>query len=391
MKILNLLEARRHAEYFERTRVNHDIDAFWGHSQDLPKVAGTANGFCSFTELNKLGVNPKTVYPHTPNAIYAYPIDYVSEHTSPRGRTKSRKDGVHPAYSQIPFGGGRPFIQCITVNPNATILNLSDSEQCLALLNKFKSQFSGEFTDAFKKRIPKIESSADEMEVKDELERDCRAGKKLWWLIQVFSNGNPNKWTSIFRRLDVDGAVDHGASIIHPNEPVQAVFFHIRCFKIHDVINNKKTSTAQPSGEQQPGHAEYLQFIKVIENKVILAAFASHFEDWYSYQSEVGNDVQDLATQVITDKCKGMIAERYPMLDVKITINRLIELCERMSESIFSNLKMTIKYEEVEKRSDLIKKHLPHFRKYLINGIGGKFEGLIDILTEYSDDEEVED
>jgi hypothetical protein len=44
----------------------------------------------------------------------------------------------------------------------------------------------------------------------------------------------------MMRRLGFRGAIDHGTGTIHPNEPIQAVFFDPGSIRILDVIHNDK-------------------------------------------------------------------------------------------------------------------------------------------------------
>jgi hypothetical protein len=50
-----------------------------------------------------------------------------------------------------------------------------------------------------------------------------------------------NKWNKLFRDMGYDGVVDRkGQEIIHPYEPIQAVFFHSGAFKVVDMVYNKE-------------------------------------------------------------------------------------------------------------------------------------------------------
>jgi hypothetical protein len=62
------------------------------------------------------------------------------------------------------------------------------------------------------------------------------------------------KWNKLFRDLGYDGVTDKGSQgIIHPAEPMQAVFFSVKGFKVLDMVMNKAYIEMKPS-------AEYLKF-----------------------------------------------------------------------------------------------------------------------------------
>jgi hypothetical protein len=74
MRYKELTEARRNPEQNPKISVNQAIKQRLQSGErgtpDNPKL------FVSFTQLDKLGINPKSKY-DTPLGIYAYPADYV--------------------------------------------------------------------------------------------------------------------------------------------------------------------------------------------------------------------------------------------------------------------------------------------------------------------------
>jgi hypothetical protein len=59
-----------------------------------------------------------------------------------------------------------------------------------------------------------------------------------WNMTRHLSGFNPRKWTGMFRRLGLIGALDNDTSTIHRNEPTQAVFFNPSSIKVLEVIHN---------------------------------------------------------------------------------------------------------------------------------------------------------
>lgn len=60
----------------------------------------------------------------------------------------------------------------------------------------------------------------------------------LWLQAREWANQSPQKWTTVLRKLGIDGVVDRGTGTIHPNEPTQAAFFSTTRIKMITVIDN---------------------------------------------------------------------------------------------------------------------------------------------------------
>jgi hypothetical protein len=69
-----------------------------------------------------------------------------------------------------------------------------------------------------------------------------------WNCTRHLSGFNPMKWTGLMRRMGLIGAVDHGTSTIHENEPIQAVFFDPSSIKVLEVIHNQAPGRSNVSG-----------------------------------------------------------------------------------------------------------------------------------------------
>lgn len=61
---------------------------------------------------------------------------------------------------------------------------------------------------------------------------------KLWGLSRHVAKNDGKRWGMIMRNLNIVGVHDHGMSIIHPNEPEQAVFFTPSHLETVNVYNN---------------------------------------------------------------------------------------------------------------------------------------------------------
>jgi hypothetical protein len=151
------------------------------------------NVFCSFTNIDKLGIYPKSNW-LTPLGIYAYPIKYVI--------------GMG---GKVPFGATAPFIQVFELDPSATIWKLDNNNVC--------------------PYGPKVQKTIEEMYNMDAeitSTSDCR---EVWYAIfsvaETLSSSRQRQTTisaKILRRAGIDVVWDPGYEIICPAEPTQVLF-----------------------------------------------------------------------------------------------------------------------------------------------------------------------
>lgn len=196
----------------------------------------------SFTELHKLGINPKSTY-HTPNGIYSYPLAAAIEHYN-----LSKDIQNFGIFDMFPFASEGNYAWVFKPKNPKKILRLDytytekDYERDLDKLRvEFeKRRRKGIFGDPFKKFVKECEKNSYTIKIP--------AGF-LWNVVRCASsdwdpkagNVNTNKWNWYLRKvLGYDGAIDNeGSGIIHEFEPVQAVFFSKNSISVIDVIENK--------------------------------------------------------------------------------------------------------------------------------------------------------
>jgi hypothetical protein len=184
MKICDLLEARRNPHLNGKTPIIDQINQ-WDH-----QLGNT--GYATFTRIDKLGINPMSPGTYdTPVGIYAYPLAYLK---------KQWTEGV-------PFASTSPYIR-IFDGPNANQWNLS----------KFPAKLKANLVASVKQLgcEPSRVKSADTAE-------EC-------WLIladmSTDSDISPSMWMrKVLTGAGIRSVLDPGLGIIHPNEPLQAVFF----------------------------------------------------------------------------------------------------------------------------------------------------------------------
>lgn len=160
-----------------------------------------------------VGINIKNKY-GTPHGFYCYPIVDLFE-----------SGYVDEEEINIPFAGDRPYLFILKAKPSKNPLRLSayiykDLSVDIAKLREWFDLDDEHISDI--KETAKIETPAG----------------YLWNITRVCANGNPVKWNSILRRLGYDYVIDSGESIIHDNEPHQAVFLSSSSFDLIDIQKN---------------------------------------------------------------------------------------------------------------------------------------------------------
>jgi hypothetical protein len=239
MYIKEITEARKNPELNPKESVNKQLQDLYDATTDTIPGSNIKNLFVSFTDLDKLGINPTSRY-NTPIGIYAYPAEYVLE-----------KIGEKQSTQLLPFAGDKPWVNIFRATGNVVYLDGIPSKDYPQYLKMLK--------DAF---VSKTMSEDDF----DHLFRQARAGTThktssgiLWYFTKLLADyvdqqtvdkTKPNTktgaksasviWQSILRKtLNIDGMVDDGEGIIHENEPTQAVFFNPAAIEVVKRIPNK--------------------------------------------------------------------------------------------------------------------------------------------------------
>lgn len=242
-------EARRNPEQNPKISVNQAIQNQLDNTDDKVGAAaiypegGIKNLFVSFTEIEKLGINPGSTY-KTPLGIYAYPAEYVVDSSS----------GGKSMHASLPFAGEHPWVNIFKSRGN--IVNLSSMNQTEAekyykviTSNVISSEFLGEL----------IRRSYDEANFPD------RAGGEFWYVTLKIAEHIarrksipvPRAWNRLFRTIGIDGCVDEGVGIIHESEPTQAVFFSSSAVELVERVANKY-SPGEVQKKREQGRAKHV-------------------------------------------------------------------------------------------------------------------------------------
>lgn len=247
MRFIEFTEARSNPSQNPKTYIN---DVFINLlDQTTNTVGGIKNLFTSFTEVDKLGINPKSKF-NTPMGIYAYPVSWV---VKTLGRERST--------GTLPFAGDQPYVNVF--NATGNILNVATVKQ--SDLSPYYKKIAQVWATHFGKDIK--QATADIKNILADAATDATVktpGGKFWFVTMTVANdittGSSKPmmtWAKLFRQIGIDGVVDCGTngagkSIIHENEPTQAVFFSVNAIANNKRYNNT-TSPSEISSRQQMG------------------------------------------------------------------------------------------------------------------------------------------
>jgi hypothetical protein len=239
MHIKEIVEARKNPELNPKESVNKQLKDLYDATTDTIPGSNIKNLFVSFTDLDKLGINPTSKY-NTPIGIYAYPAEYVL-----------KKIGEKDSTEKLPFAGDKPWVNIFRATGNVVDLDTIDSDTVSQYLKTLKDTFvdkkipDDEFKHIFKQAgtgathrtrsgilwyFTKLLADYVDQQTVDKTKPNTKTGAKSASVI----------WQSILRKtLKIDGMVDDGEGIIHENEPTQAVFFNPTAIEVVKRIPNK--------------------------------------------------------------------------------------------------------------------------------------------------------
>lgn len=199
----------------------------------LKPYSSDASYFVTFTNIEKVGINPKNAF-STPIGVYAYSLKDLWN------------DWMH---GDDFFGKDRPYINLLKLNTDK-VLNLNTyrfNNKDLNILKKEYNSVNKLSTDfnAF------IKQSQKEVSSDTNLYQNDTQGAILWHMTEKISHmlaPGDNKaftvrWNKLFRELGYDVVVDRG-SIIHVLQSSQAVFLTPTSYSVVERLVNKQQSAA---------------------------------------------------------------------------------------------------------------------------------------------------
>lgn len=232
MRIYEITESRKNPELNPKVSINDAVIDRLRHTTD-EIVPGVKNLFVSFTEIEKLGINPQGMF-NTPVGIYSYPAKYVEFMI-----------GKSEGATELPFAGEHPWANIFKANGN--IINLaemskSETNEYYRRIRKLWKSVSPSPSIAYE-QIDQIISEAENSALVNYLH-----GGVFWYVTMeaskqyfstVWNSSLPIVWNKLFRSIGIDGFVDTGAGIVHKNEPTQAVFLSKRVLSNVERVANK--------------------------------------------------------------------------------------------------------------------------------------------------------
>lgn len=182
---------------------------------ELEKYNGKNDIFVHFSDVPKIGINPKQRYT-TPLGIYFFPIDYVLQNNNIRNNSVFLE---------------KPFVFVVRLlTDNILDLGKLDTEDILEMAEKVP-----EVKQKLKQRIKDYAMDEDELDLTpSDL---MRVIEDLDYMKRYLSS------FKFFRSLGYDGIIDSGTgALFGDSEPNQLVLFDIKSFEVIERIENETYS-----------------------------------------------------------------------------------------------------------------------------------------------------
>lgn len=238
-----LSEARKNPDLNPKTSINQEIS-------DYVATGDPDSVYVSFTELEKLGINPSSMH-NTPIGIYAYPVAYIQGMTSGGARM-----------TRLPFAGDAPFANLFRAEGN--FLFISEMSQSTA--DDLTNDVFDVWKQISKHKDDKLADQRDKIISQSYTNAIVRhlPGGKFWYITKMiatlmakkFKGSISVQWNKLFRLIGIDGVVDNGGGIIHSNEPTQAVFFTTNVISDTKRVINKYSPEHIESSEYEGGRRQ---------------------------------------------------------------------------------------------------------------------------------------
>lgn len=231
-----ILEARKNPHLNPKSSINSIVRREYEKAGDLP--IGIKNCFISFTNIEKLGINPKSKY-KTPIGIYCYPSEYVLDETI--------KGDEELSMTSLPFVGSQQFGNIFSVTGNIIRIDNFSNDDFNSYFRKLQAMV--------KKRYSRFEGMNKQLRAFLHLSIPNALVKSpggcFWYVMRetaMLLSSHTNSpaslcWTTLFKQIGIDGVVDMGSGIIHGAEPTQAVFFGLRTITNIVRVENKYSSS----------------------------------------------------------------------------------------------------------------------------------------------------
>jgi len=312
----------------------------------LKKYKNDDDIYISFTIINKVGINPKSDF-NTPNGIYCYPIKEIWK--------KYNIDIQQSVGEVVPFGGDRPYIQ---------VLRLVNDD---GFINDMYYDYK---IDNYDRDISKLKDLVDDNvdELNDIIESSNTKSRltnkpigRFWFItreIAINKNNSFNmfgkgeltmRWNNILRQLGYTGFADKsGKGIIHPSEPLQAVFLSIKPVKWIEMVNNKDYDKSKVDTTNKD---IWLNITNSISDDPETLSFVSNdgFEYNYKYKTQSGDFKITLTLESnLGDTPRYTLTswDNDDLFDERVLNKDVFEDIDKLKKMIISMMKDMSKYND---------------------------------------------
>lgn len=228
----DLMEARRNAHLDVQKRTDA-LDRLSKYKDD-PSI------YITYTKLNKVGINPKSTFPDTPIAVYAYPLKEIWSDIEKEGIANVEFAGTNSKYIQVLKEKKRPLFDV----SKYTIGMLESDLKKLSVSQDI------------------IEAAADELAGHGFDDSAMKKTPFTYLRLMLYTIGVKSKKRKVaafmstqLLKLGYSGFSDRkGRGEIHPAEPTQAFFLSSSFYSVKDVIEIKSLDLKDMTRRELASH-----------------------------------------------------------------------------------------------------------------------------------------
>lgn len=255
------LDFPRFKVYLREKRRYPELNPVISPIEELAKYKDDPDVYISYTEIDKIGINPQSPY-NTPLGIYTYPLKEMF---------KEMKGDI----TNVPFAGLRKYVYVVKKAKGKFINDLYKD-----YTSKDYDRDMDKLRKMFKNHPLQKKKRSDGKNIIEVIIEDSRHNAKskgpawmFWWTTRefgsVFGKGSTNaiSWNRVLRDLGYSGFADRsGKGIIHPSEPMQAVFLVKDAFKVLTRIDTSQNLVSQEDREIKKALMKNPHIIKTLKN-----------------------------------------------------------------------------------------------------------------------------
>lgn len=203
-------------QFLNEKRRNPELNPVLSPIEQLETYKKDPNVYISYTEIDKIGINPRSVI-KTPLGIYAYPLG-------------DRFSSIEHNIRNVPRGGWRKYIFVIKRKNNIFIKNMKSysNKDYIIDINKLRKYYSSV-------------SNLEEIIVNSKIAYN-KPIQDFWittrTIAETLSGKTSINWASILKKLEYKGFNDDtDFGVIDPAEGKEIVFFDTKGFTVLDKID----------------------------------------------------------------------------------------------------------------------------------------------------------